>query len=195
VSPGAYVASFAVGLVLVIILFLLLTTYNDVMALQRRIDKAWANIDVILKQRHDQLPALVAAVRGLMAYEQDVLTEVTRARAAYVPTETLPHQAATSDATSSAVRSLFAVVEQYPDIRAAANVADLQAEIERIEGMLADRRELYNDQVYRYDTRISQVPVSWLAAILGWTPREYFRADPADADRPDTDLGFGAPTR
>ena len=192
-SPGAYVASFAVGLVLVIVLFLVITAYNDVMALQRRIDKAWANIEVILKQRHDQLPALVAAVKGLMAFEQDVLTEVTRARAAYAPTDTIPHQAATSDQTSSAVRSLLVTVERYPDIKAAGNVADLQAEIERIEGMLADRRELYNDQVYRYDTRIAQVPTSWLAAVFRWRPRAYFRADPGDAERPDTSLTTDGP--
>jgi LemA protein len=188
VNPGAYAASFAVGLVIVIVAFLVITTYNDVMALQRRIDKAWANIDVILKQRHDQLPALVSAVRGLMAYEQDVLTEVTRARAAYSPAEPIPSQAATSEATSSAVRSLFAVVERYPDIHAAGNVADLQEQIERIEGMLSDRRELYNDQVYRYDTRIAQVPTSWLAAVLGWQPREYFRAEPDETVRPDTTI-------
>ena len=163
------------------------------MALQRRIDKAWANIDVILKQRHDQLPALVSAVRGLMAYEQDVLTEVTRARAAYSPTQPIPTQAATSDATSSAVRSLFAVVERYPAIKSADNVADLQSEIERIEGMLSDRRELYNDQVYRYDTRIAQVPTSWLAAVLGWRPREYFRAEPDDRTRPDTRIDPNTP--
>lgn len=187
-NPGAYAASFAVGLVIVIVAFLVITTYNDVMALQRRTDKAWANIDVILKQRHDQLPALVSAVRGLMAYEQDVLTEVTRARAAYSPAEPIPSQAATSEATSSAVRSLFAVVERYPDIHAAGNVADLQEEIERIEGMLSDRRELYNDQVYRYDTRIAQVPTSWLAALLGWRPREYFRAEPDETARPDTTI-------
>lgn len=192
-NPGAYAASFAVGLVLVIVGFLVITTYNDVMALQRRIDKAWANIDVILKQRHDQLPALVSAVRGLMAYEQDVLTEVTAARAAYSPTEPIPSQAATSDATSAAVRSLFAVVERYPDLHAADNVADLQFEIERIEGMLSDRRELYNDQVYRYDTRIAQVPTSWLAALLGWRRREYFRAEPGDVARPDTGLDTNAP--
>ena len=163
------------------------------MALQRRIDKAWANIDVILKQRHDQLPALVSAVRGLMAFEQDVLTEVTQARAAYSPTQPIPTQAATSDATSSAVRSLFAVVERYPAIKSADNVADLQSEIERIEGMLSDRRELYNDQVYRYDTRIAQVPTSWLAVVLGWRPREYFRAEPDDRTRPDTRIDPNAP--
>ena len=187
-TPATYAAAFAVGLVIVVVGFLVVSDYNAVIALQRRIDKAWANIDVVLKQRHDQLPALVAAVRGLMAYEQDVLTEVTRARAAYSPTEPIPAKAATSDATSAAVRSLFAVVERYPDIKSAANVADLQDEIERLESMIADRRELYNDQVYRYDTKIAQVPTNLLAAIFGWRPRDYFKAEPGETVRPDTSL-------
>ena len=160
----------------------MLASYNAVVALRQRIDKAWANIGVVLKQRHDQLPNLVAAVRGLMDYERDVLTRVTEARAAYTPTAPIPDQAATSEATTAAVRSLFAVVERYPDIKAAANVQDLQDEIERLEGMIADRRELYNDQVYRYNTRIGQVPGALLAPLFGWQPREFFAADPADAD-------------
>ena len=104
-------AVFAVGLVVVVVGFIVVASYNAVMALRQRIDKAWSNIDVVLKQRHDQLPALVAAVRGAMAFEQDVLTEVARARAAYSPTEPIPDQAVHADATSAAVRSLFAVVE------------------------------------------------------------------------------------
>ncbi len=192
-NASGYAAAFAVGLVLVVAGFIVISNYNAVIALQRRIDKAWANIDVILKQRHDQLPALVSAVRGLMAYEQDVLTEVTRARAAYSPTQPIHDQAVTSEATTAAVRSLFAVVERYPDIKAGENVADLQEEIERIEGMIADRRELYNDQVYRYDTKISQFPVNAMAALFGWTPREYFKAEPGDIVRPDVSLDTTRP--
>jgi len=187
-SLPAVAALFAVILVVVVVGFIVLASYNAVMALRQRIDKAWSNIGVVLKQRHDQLPNLVAAVRGLMAYERDVLTRVTELRAAYTPTAPIPDQAATSEATSAAVRSLFAVVERYPDIKAQANVQDLQDEIERLEAMIADRRELYNDQVYRYNTRISQVPGALLAPLFGWRQREFFAADPADAVRPDTDL-------
>ena len=187
-SPALAAAIFAVVLVAAIVGFIVLTSYNAVVALRQRIDKAWANIDVVLKQRHDQLPNLVAAVRGLMAYEQGVLTRVTELRAAYAPTAPIPDQAATSEATSAAVRSLFAVVERYPDIKAQANVQDLQDQIERLESMIADRRELYNDQVYRYNTAITQVPGVLLAPVFGWRPREFFAADPADALRPDTDL-------
>jgi LemA protein len=181
-------ALFAVVLVAIVLGFVALTTYNAVVALRQRIDKAWSNIDVVLKQRHDQLPNLVAAVRDLMAFEQDVLTEVTRARAAYSPTAPIHDQAVVSDATTSAVRSLFAVVEQYPDLKSQTNVADLQDEIERLESMIADRRELHNDQVYRYNTRIAQVPGLALAPVFGWRPREYFAATPDETIRPDTTL-------
>src|SRR5262245_29851878 len=187
-SAGQAVAIFSVGLVAVVIGFIALETYNAVVALRLRIDKAWANIDVVLKQRHDMLPSLVAAVRDLMQFEQDVLTKVTRARAAYSPTQPIPEQAAVSEETTAAVRSLFAVVENYPDIQAHHNVLDLQDEIERIEGLIADRRELYNDQVFQYNTRIAQVPALLLAPIFGWQPREFFAADPDETVRPDTEL-------
>ena len=181
-------AVFAVGLVLAIVLFLLVTSYNAVMALRQRIDKAWANIDVVLKQRHDQLPNLVAAVRDLMAFERDVLTRVTEARSAYTPAAPIHDQAVTSEATTAAVRSLFAVLERYPELHAQQNVLDLQDEIERLEAMIADRRELYNDQVYRYNTRIATVPTMLLAPLFGWTPREFFAATPEEAVRPSMEL-------
>jgi LemA protein len=86
------------------------------------------------------------------------------------------------------VRSLFAVVEAYPNIQSHRNVLDLQDEIERIEGLIADRRELYNDQVFQYNTRIAQVPALLLAPIFGWQPREFFAAEPDETIRPDTEL-------
>ena len=174
-----FAAAFAVGLVVAIILFLVVATYNDVVALVRRIDKAWANIEVALQQRHDQLPALVDAVRGVMTYERDVLGAVTAARAGWSAAAPIAEQAAASAATTRAVRSLFATVERYPDLKSAENVLALQAEIERLEGIIADRRELYNDQVYRYNTRIGQVPAVLLAGLFGWRPRPFFDAEPA----------------
>jgi LemA protein len=183
-SPPAMAAAFAVGLLVAIVLFVVVATYNDVVALQRRIDKAWANIEVALQQRHDQLPALVDAVRGLMTFERDVLTRVTAARAAYSPTAPIPAQAATAAATTQALRSLFATVERYPEIRSAGNVLALQEEIERLEGIIADRRELYNDQVYRLNARIAQVPAVFFAGLFGWGPRPFFDAEPGVEVRP-----------
>ena len=169
-------AAFAIGLVVAIILFLLVATYNDVVALQRRIDKAFANIEVVLQQRHDQLPALVDAVRGLMVFERDVLTRVTLARSAFSTEAPIAVQAATAAETTGAIRSLFATVERYPEIQSAENVLALQAEIERLEGMIADRRELYNDQVFRLNSRIGQVPGVFIAALFGWRTRPFFDA-------------------
>jgi LemA protein len=188
VSPFAVAGWFAVVVLVVVLAFVILATYNAIVALGQRIDKAWANIGVALKQRHDELPNLVNAVREVMRFEQSVLTEVTRARAAYSPTAPIPDQAAASDATSAAIRSLFAVVERYPGLKSERNVLDLQDEIERLESMLADRRELYNNQVYLYNTRIAQVPATLLASVFGWRPREFFAAEPETAIRPSTDL-------
>jgi LemA protein len=191
VSPLAVAAAFAVALVLIVIAFLVLATYNAVVALEQRIDKAWANIDVALKQRWDQLPNLVEAVRDVMALERDVLTRVTQLRSAYAPGGPIAAQAATSEATSAAVRQLFGVVESYPQLRSDRNVLDLQDEIERLENVISDRRELYNDQVYRHNTRIGQVPALFLAPLFGWQPRPFFRADEAETSRPDASLAAG----
>ena len=179
---------FAIVLVGIVGAFLVVSTYNAVIALRNRIRKAWANIDVALKQRHDMLPGLVDAVRGIMAFEQDVLEEVARARAAYASTDPIPRQAAVSEQTSAAVRSLFAVVERYPEIKSAANVAALQEEIARLENVIADRRELYNDQVFRYNTRIAQVPTNLLAGAFGWTPEPFFAAEETERERPAVDI-------
>ena len=179
-NPSTAAALFAIGIVVVVVGFVVVTTYNAVVALRNRIHKAWANIDVALKQRHDMLPGLVDAVRGIMALEQDVFEEVARARAAYASTDPIPRQAEVSEATTSAVRSLFAVVEAYPELKSAGNVQLLQAEIARIEDVIADRRELYNDQVFRFNTRIQQLPGLLLAGLFGWRARPFFEA-PAES--------------
>ncbi len=189
-DPVLLAAAFAAALAIVIVAFVLITTYNDIVGLRLRIDKAWSNIDVVLRQRFDQLPALVDAVRGQLAFERQVLDDVTNRRAGYRPEGPIPAQASTSEATSSAVRSLLAVVERYPDLKSQENVLALQESITRLEAMLAARRELYNDQVYRFNTRIGQVPGVLLAGLFGWQVREFFRAEAA-AGTPPTGAELG----
>ena len=186
-SPQAFAALFSFLLVVVVMGFLLVATYNSVVTLGQQASKAWANIDVSLKQRHDELPNLVEAVKGLMAFEQATLMRVTKLRAVYSSTEPIPTQAATSEATSSAVRHLFAVVERYPDIKSQANVLDLQRETQHLEDIIADRRELYNDTVYRFNTRIGQFPSNTLTRLFGWTARPFFSA-PGELDTPAVQL-------
>ena len=188
-TPSTAAALFAIVVVAVVIGFLVITTYNATVAAKLRIAKAWANVDVALKQRYDQLPNLVAAVRGVMAFEQHTLERVAELRAAYSDRDPIPRQAATSEATSAAVRSLFAVVESYPELRSAENVIALQEEISRLEDVIADRRELYNDQVFRYNTRIGQVPANLVAGLFDWTPAPFFKADDDERERPAAELG------
>jgi LemA protein len=190
-DPMALAASFIAALVAPITAYLLISTYNAVVALRLRIEKAWANIDVALHQRHDLLPNLVNAVRDLMQLERDVLEEVARQRSAYSDQDPIDRQAATSEATSAAVARLLAVVERYPELRSAGNVLDLQNEIERLEQILAARRELYNDQVYRHNTRIQQVPAVLLAPVFRWRPRPFFAAGAEVRDRPEAALEPG----
>lgn len=186
--PYAVATAFIVLVILIVLGFLGLVTYNEIVALRQRIDKAWANIDVALRQRFDELPNLVSAVRAEMRFEQDVLAEVTRLRNAYSAEVPVPQQALTSDQTSQAVRRLFATVENYPSLKSAANVLALQAEIQRLEDVIADRREFYNDSVARYNIRIRQVPAVLLAGLFGWTPRAFFAAGEAERGRVPVDL-------
>ncbi len=186
--PYALAALFAALIVVVVAGFLVFSTYNEIVSLTQRINKAWANIDVALKQRFDELPNLVSAVRGVMGFEQDVLTEVTRLRNAYSSEVPVPQQAATSEATSQAVRRLFATVENYPNLKSAGNVLALETEIQRLESVIADRRELYNDSVARYNIRIRQVPAVLMAGIFGWTPRAFFAV--SDTDRAIPPVGL-----
>jgi len=188
VTPGEAAALFAVVIALGVIGFLAYVSYNSVVKLSQLADRGWANIDVALKQRHDELPNLVAAVRGVMSFEQDVLEEVTRQRAAYQPEAPIPEQAATSEATSSAVQRLLAVVERYPELRSAGNVMALQREIARLEDLIATRRELYNDAIFRYNTTIAQMPAGLLAPLFGWRPRAYFSTTPSEGNAPSVDL-------
>ncbi len=187
-SAPAAAALFAALIVLAIAGFLVATGYNTVVALRNRADKAWGNIEVALKQRHDMLAALVDAVRDVMAFEQDVLGEVARQRARYAPDAPIPEQGAVSEATSAAVRSLFVVAEAYPQLRSQDNVLRLQEQVQRLEEQIADRRELYNDQVFRYNTALASVPTNALTWLFGWTRRDFFAAAPADRERPDVRL-------
>jgi len=186
--------AFAFGLALVLVLAVGLVTYNSVVALQKRVDKAWANIEVALRQRHDELPNLVEAVRGIMSFERAVLEEVTRRRAAYAPADPVTRQAATSDATSEAIRSLFAVVERYPAVRSQENVKALQDEIERLETLIAGRREFYNDSVYLHNATIRQAPAVFMAGLFSWRPRVFFEAAPDERERPDVSVSGAGTT-
>ena len=162
--------------------------YNGLIALKNDIDKAWANIDVMLKQRHDELPKLLDVVKGYMNYERDTLLKITQARSMYQQAVTMDQKAQADQSMTTALRGFFAVAENYPDLKANNNFLQLQKRITELENQIADRREFYNDSVFRYNTRIGQLPALLLAGLFGWLPRPFFRPDPADLAVPSTEL-------
>jgi len=151
--------------------------YNGLVQLKVNLDKAWGNIDVLLKQRHDEVPNLVACVQGTMKFEQTTLEGVTRARAEALAAQGVGNKAKADQALGSAVQNLFAVAEKYPELRAGGNFLALQKRLTGLENEIADRREFYNDSVTALNTRIQQFPDLVLAGWMKLSPREFFKVD------------------
>jgi LemA protein len=149
--------------------------YNELVRLRNDIDRAWANIDVLLKQRHDEIPNLVEAVKGYMQHEQQTLLAVTQARAASLSATTIGQKAQADLLVSGALRGLFAVAENYPQLKASDNFLKLQNRITELEEHIADRREFFNDDVNTYNTRIQQVPDVFMARFMDLKPRPMFK--------------------
>jgi len=152
-----------------------LVIYNGLVAARRECDRAWANIDVLLSQRHDELPRLVEVCRGHAAFERGTLEAVVTARSRLAAASTPPARATASAVVSGAVRNLFAVAESYPDLKASDSFQKLQARISELENHIADRRELYNAAVTEWNTRLEQPPGSILARAAAMTPRALWK--------------------
>ena len=155
--------------------------YNELVRLRNDNDRAWANIDVLLKQRHDEIPNLVETVKGYMQHEQQTLVAVTQARAASMNAASVRQKAQADLMMTGALRGLFAVAENYPQLRANENFLELQNRISELEERIADRREFFNDDVNTYNTRIGQIPEVFVASFMNLKPRDMFKV--SDEDR------------
>ena len=160
------------------IFFLLI--YNNLVRLKNNIDKAWANVDVILKQRSNEIPNLVSTVKGYMKHEKETLVGLTKARSFLLKSETLSKKAAADQYISQALKTIFAVVENYPDLKAKENFLKLQSRITGLENELADRREFHNDSVTIYNIRIQSIPDLVIARIMHLSRKELFEASEVD---------------
>ena len=173
--PGLVLLFAASGVV-----FYLVTIYNGLVAIRNDIDKSWANIDVLLKQRNDELPKLVDVCRGYMQYERETLQSLVEARARYGAATTIDQKAQASSSLSGSVRKLFAVAEGYPALQANASFLESQKRTTELESQIADRREFYNDAINLFNTRIQQLPDSLLARLAGMQPRLMFQVSAAE---------------
>ena len=167
---GLVVALAAVGFAVYAIII-----YNELVRLRNDNDRAWANIDVLLKQRHDEIPNLVETVKGYMQHERQTLLAVTQARTASMSAATVGQKAQADLLVAGALRGLFAVAESYPDLKANQNFLKLQTRISELEERIADRREFFNDDVNTYNTRIKQVPDMFLANMMNLKARDMFK--------------------
>ncbi len=162
------------------VLAYLVTIYNGLVGLSNDIDKAWANIDVLLKQRHDEIPRLVDVCKGYMRYERETLQMLTEERAKYALAATIDQKTRASGSLSASVQKLFAVAERYPDLKANVSFLELQKRISELESQIADRREFYNDAINLCNTRIQEMPDALIAGGLRMKPRTMFRVSDAE---------------
>jgi LemA protein len=178
---GLVVVLFAVGIFIYFI-----TIYNSLVRLKNDINKSWSNIDVLLKQRHDELPKLIETCKGYMQYEQKTFQMIAEARTAFMHAGSVAQKAQADNMISGALKSLFAVSENYPELKANSNFLQLQKRISEIEERIADRREFFNDTTNTYNIRIQQLPDVFVAKMLNLQERELFKV--SEEDRRDVEM-------
>ncbi|MDD5019620.1 MAG: LemA family protein [Candidatus Omnitrophica bacterium] len=179
---GILIALLALALLL---LFWFFFAYNSLVRMKVRVDNAWSQIDVQLKRRHDLIPNLVESVKGYMAHEKDTLERVIKARTQAIDASSIKDKSQAENFLTETLRSLFAVVERYPDLKANQNVLSLQEELTSTENKISFARQYYNDETGRYNTLIQVVPTNMVAAAAGFTKRDFFEiGDQAQREAP-----------
>jgi LemA protein len=156
--------------------------YNNLVMIKNDIDKAWANIDVLLKQRHDELPKLIDTCKGYMKYEQGALESVTKARTSFMNASTIEEKTLAENRLVQGLKSLFAVAENYPDLKANQGFIQLEGRISTLENAIADRREFFNESVNVYNIRIAQFPDLLVARMMGYVPKTLLEVPSSDKE-------------
>lgn len=182
-------------LAVLLVLFLALAAmaigiYNGLVSLRQQIDRAWANIDVILKQRFDEIPQIVQVLEQFVAYEKSVINNLVEARKHYGQAQNVDDKIKASGEMSMALKGVFAIGEGYPELKSNQNFLQLQGRVSGLEESLADRRELYNEVVTNFNTRIEQIPDLFVARLLAYGPRQLFQVSEAEKARPSLKLNL-----
>ena len=175
--------------VLAVIVVVVAMMYNSLVRLRETADGAWADVDVQLKRRHDLIPNLVETVKGYAGHEKDTFEAVVQARSRAMNAAGPAEAAAAENMLSGALKSLFALSEAYPDLRAAENFGRLQATLSGLEDDIQKARRYYNAVVRDYNTKIGQVPANLVARTFGFKDREFFEASEGERDVPNVDFG------
>jgi LemA protein len=180
-----------VGFVAAAVILYLVAIYNGLIVVKNDIGKAWGNIDVLLKQRHDELPKLIKTCEAYMGYEKATLAKVIEMRNSAQAARTVASRAEAEGALTGALHHLFALAENYPQLKAEGNFQHLQTRISGLENQIADRREFYNESVNNYNIRISSIPDLIVARAMNLQPQEMFKV--SEAERGDVDVNIKLP--
>jgi LemA protein len=172
------IVGIVVGVLVVLLILVFILSYNGLVRLRNRIDNAWSQIDVQLKRRYDLIPNLVETVKGYASHERQVLENVTQARANAINAQGPAQQADAENVLSGALKSLFAVAEAYPDLKANQNFLSLQEELTSTEDRVAYARQFYNDSVLSYNNKLQTFPRNMIAGMFNFEKREYFEGEP-----------------
>ncbi len=168
-----------------------ITIYNGLISLKENIKKSWSNIDVILKQRHDELPKLISVCESYSEFEHGVLDRLMKAREKYFKASGVAKKSEASNEVTAALQGIFALAENYPDLKTNKNFMQLQKRISHLEETLADRREFYNDSVNNYNIRIKQIPDVLVAGMLNYQDEEMFKV--SQKERADVKINIKIP--
>lgn len=185
------IVGIVIAAIVVVIIIAIIAMYNNFVQLRNRVDNAWSQIDVQLQRRLDLIPNLVETVKGYAAHEQGTLAKVTEARSAVANASTPEAKMAADNLLTGTLKSLFAVSEAYPDLKANANFQQLQAELSSTEDKISYMRQSYNDVVMKYNNAIQTFPGVLVAKPFGFTLRESFDANAAASGTPVVSFGQG----
>lgn len=163
-------------IILVVVILAIIFMYNGLIRLKNRVDEAWSDIDVQLKRRYDLIPNLVSTVKGYAAHEKEVFEKVTEARSRAMGAGNAADKAEAENMLSNTLKSLFAVAEAYPDLKANQNFLELQRELTDTEDKIQAARRFYNGNVRDFNTKIEVFPTNVMAGMLGFSKREFFQA-------------------
>jgi LemA protein len=172
----------AIALLAVVLAFGLVAIYNRLIVLRNRVDNSWSQIDVQLRRRYDLIPNAVETVKGYAAHESKTFEAVTAARTAAMGAQTVAERGAAENMLTDALKTLFAVAEAYPDLKANQNFLLLQEELSNTEGKIAYARQFYNDSVMSFNTGIQSFPSNLVAGVFNFTARDYFEIEAAAAE-------------
>ena len=168
-------------IIFIVLLVVVAGIYNGLVSARNKVKNAWSQIDVQLQRRFDLIPNLIESVKGYMGHEEGVLTKVTELRNSWASAKTVLEKASLDDELTGALKTIMAVSENYPDLKADKSFSELQEELRNTENKIAYARQFYNDSVTMYNTKIQMVPTNIIAAMFNFKEEELFKTDSLEA--------------